>query len=420
MTGPNTAYAPLGTGIATLATAYPHKVKVVTLEFVSDHKMMKDQTVVWDDSGLLYAKPEFIWGARRANPISHSHDMQIAVAIEVELEPPSVPPQDYIVTGKATWRSANKSYSMTFQSNANLKGGKQKIEVRSRQKLPLGANVLDGEIDWSLEAPFPAGSTGPAWGLKASWTFQHKIFVTLGKPIVVAGQTPGSREGTYREWGITQKRMAAAIEWIPPDTTDPHYIAEMLKSKVRYTLVPDPSVPAQFDHPLYWNLLTGAWPVFEYHDHRAHCQAIIRLVIAMMRIAGVQATYRFIVVWEEPTGVPGVTAGIQSSTVTEANETTLGLNTKRTVGREIHEAALIAGRVRQGATYSMTNPGHPQPNKYEACLELSDATGTTKYYGGGSGTWATEAEAVTKSFWGLAWIHRLGDQYRVVEIVKTY
>lgn len=421
----NTAYAPLNTGIATLAQMqYPRKAKVVTLRFLTDHHLIKDQTAFWDDSGLLYSKPEFVWGGKPSNPISHSHDEHIEVIVEIELEPASVPPQQYLVTGDATWTSAKNArrpgFKMTFETITMLQGGKQPVKLRSREKLPVGVDELDGEISWSISAPMPAGNVGPAWSLAATWTFKHKLLVTLGPPIVVAPRASRTEtEGTYREWGITHRRMAAAIDWIPEAQTDPHIIAETLKNGVGYTLIPDPAVPPQFDHPMYWGVTMGAWPVFEFANKGAHCQAIIRITMAMMRIAGVTARYRFVVIWEEPPGAAGATAGIKIEQVTLGNETTIGLNTTRVVDGVTQEAALIDGAVQVGATYSRRNGRHPQPNKYEACLEL-EAGGKRMYYGGGSGTWPTETEAVTKSFWGLIWIHRTGDQYRVMEIVKRY
>jgi hypothetical protein len=228
--------------------------------------------------------------------------------------------------------------------------------------------------------------------------------------------------GLWAEDGVTPKRMDRAVEWIGAlGTLDPHAIAAGLLARFPdYALRPSPKVPRRYHHPTYFNEEGGAWPMSDYVAESGECQAIVRLIRAMMRQLGVPGEVRTVLVWADPE----VEGGKKALYASWDDDPTAGLDRTKVVDGGTWMAALVDAPVEVGKLYppSHTPVGRrPSPGliRFEACLELTYG-GKTLYYGGGAGVFHTHEE-VLRSFWGLLWVSPMADHsFRVEEIVARY
>jgi hypothetical protein len=217
--------------------------------------------------------------------------------------------------------------------------------------------------------------------------------------------------------------MEKSVEWASSvNSLDPHTIVTALMRRFPYyALFPNPDVPAEYNHPRYFNEVGGAWPMVENVKASGECQAIVRLVRGMLAVLGVPGDVRVIVAWADPAQGGG------EKTILDDWEKNPGAGLsrrKRINGKEL-VAALVDSPVIEGKTYP---PSHtPMPdgsaspglNRYEACLEFSHG-GITRYYCGGAGVLASKNDLL-KVFWGLVWVEFLPNEgFRVEKIVTQY
>jgi hypothetical protein len=187
-----------------------------------------------------------------------------------------------------------------------------------------------------------------------------------------------------------------------------------------YALHPSHKVPRQYHHPTYFNDAGGAWAMSDYVAESGECQAIVRLVRAVLRQLGVPGEARAIVVW----GDPEVNRGRTALSADLEDEPSAGLRRTRLVDGRRWAAALVDAPVEAGKIYPASHTpgrGGPSPgfNRFEACLEFTHG-GKTLDYGGGAGVFHDRAE-VLHGFWGLVWASAAPRHgLRVEEIVARY
>jgi hypothetical protein len=395
-------------------------VKVVALEFVNDHALLRVNETDWTKVGTAIDKPEFQYGKKSAS-VSYTQGQPLKVKVTFEVWPQDAAPMSCTVGGVASW-------GMTFGGNATLKGGAQGVVFTSREVLPGVIAKLYGEIQWMI-----SNHTDPPFQTKDMVSWGYEIFVTAGTPM---------NDGSNAEDGVTTRRMRTAVEWVETAlTSQPHAVVAQMRSHFRgYALVPDTTVPMEFQHPKFDNAYVGgAWPLAEFVAKSGECQAQVRLVRAMLRQLGVPGRANVYVVWAEPQA-PDAAKEADLEADPDAGLTAKNHNGKRTTGGGILQwAALVDSAVAVGQTYKGDHaalPGGgtgPGRNQYEACLRF-EADGTTKYYGGGSDVYpgpnevmhgyvdpAHPDEPVAPTFWGLVWTEEIDSSlFKVVEIVKVY
>src|SRR5436305_14588145 len=105
-----------------LVVGAPFTAKVITLRFLTDHHLMKDNTTNWKNEGSLYAKPEWTTGVDSA-PISHTKNK--VVEAEVEIEVTSTFARKVLCNIEG-----NADFGIKFIGEARLTGGKQKVKVK--------------------------------------------------------------------------------------------------------------------------------------------------------------------------------------------------------------------------------------------------------------------------------------------------
>lgn len=371
--------------------------QVLEVRFASDHNKLKNHTADWKNAGAVFAEPEWKKGAHN-HPISHTMDQEIKVEVKINVGPGAGEPQNAKLVGTGPG-------SLQFEKEFHVTPGQSTHTMTSVGKLPKKIHKLEKSIDWKLECSVDGTISGGSSGA-------HKIFVTY--------DTPKDDLGTDED-GVTLKRMEKSMEWVEPlSTLKPHDIVAALMKKFKYyVLYPSPNVPAKFNHPSYMrNGEGGAWPMADYASEYGECQAIVRIVRGCLRQLGVPGEAKIYVVWSEPP------AGAAQEADWEVNRGA-GLDTTKVVGGKTWGAALVDGPVEVGKSYPPSHqpmPGggvSPGLNRYEACLRFT-ADGTTKYYGGGAGVFASKDDVI-KAFWGLIWVSWTSTGgYKVEEIVKKY
>lgn len=375
-------------------------VKLLSLTFTTDHRMLKDNTANWRDTGTVYSKPEFEAG-KASKPISHTKNRSVGVELELEVSPPGAGPASCNIRGTATFGATS------FAQTAVLSGGTVKVAA-SGTPLELRATVeaLTGDIRWEVSTAATAATfaAGSSWG--------HVVFATMDTPVDVGG----------REGGVTHKRMQRAIALVRgTGASSPHGIVARLMSLFPgYTLIPDPSVPAKYDHPTYFNTTEGgAWPMADYIPASGECQAIVRFVRAVIKQVGCPGTAVTVVVWADPDVANG-------NVVLEALYPNGGLHNKsKTVGSETWYAYLVDRYPEVGKVYNIYDASEPLYmglNNFEACLRFEQG-GVTRYYGGGAGVYANKDEVIL-AFYALVWVSLqvVGgkDFCRVEQVVKRW
>ena len=93
--------APGSTNEVNAPTRTFNEIKTVSLEFIGDHAMLKDNGADWTSAGNLYPKPEFTYGKKSA-PISRTKDNVLAVKVGLEVWPYEAPQMQCTITGATT------------------------------------------------------------------------------------------------------------------------------------------------------------------------------------------------------------------------------------------------------------------------------------------------------------------------------
>lgn len=372
-------------------------VKLKSLEFESDHGLLRDCAgrYGWKNAGKLCPDPE--WTHRVQAPVSHTMGIRVNLRIrlaESAAEAPGI-------------RGAGPR-GMAFQAqNLALPREDPEIALASNRRLEKKIQRLDFSVRWSE----PGESE-----IVVPFETSNIMYVTMGEPL-------DDQQEHWREDGVTQKRMDRAVAWVEPlNTLDPHVIVGALMAKFPfYSLHPSTKVPRQFKHPTFFNDEGGAWVMTDYVEESGECQAIVRLVRGILRQLGIPGAAKIMVTWADP-DVDGGSTPLHADLEEHPNA---GLTKAGKIRGKRVLAALVDGPVEEGKTYPASHTpmsgGKVSPglNRYEACLEFTSG-GKTRYYCGGAGEVGASQE-ILSMFWGLVWFTPMPDNgYRVEKIVKKY
>lgn len=370
------------------------------IEFPSSHRLLKACTedVGWKNAGSPCAAPE--WTPERREPITHTmgESLQVVLTLAAPKDAPRPEKVDLRGEGPMAIRFARDAAPITGESTT--------VEITSTRPIPKRITKVSLGIRWSA-APAAVVSPGQSDNL---------VYVTMGRPQV-------DLEGIIQEDGVTLKRMDRSVSWVEPlRTLRPHSIVRALMAKFPYySLRPSPKVPRQYHHPTYFNTEGGAWAMSDYVEESGECQAIVRLVRAILRQLGVPGEAHTLLVWADPE----VEGGRRAISAYWDEDPSAGLSRTKMVNGTRWVAALIDGPVEVGkaypASHTIQNGGRPSPglNRYEACLEFTHED-VTRAYGGGAGIFRDKDE-VLQAFWGLVWVSEApNDGFKVEEIVTTY
>lgn len=396
-------------------------VKVVHVTFKTDHGRLKDNNSTWENTGTLFAKPEWDYG-KPSKPISQTKNTKVTVEVEFDVYPRDADPTACKIIGTAAFGS------LVFRGSGQISGGFKTYTASTDGALPDEVDKLTGDIAWSVDT-----TDDGVFDAEKSWG--HTIYVTIDTPM---GDT--ATVGFFEE-GITQKRMDKAVALVkgtglakPPWADRPHQIVQNLMGLIGdYVLVPDPAVPAALKHPTYFSGTTGgAWNIADFIAQSAECQAIVRFIRAIIKQVGCPGTTQVMVIYADPTVNNGNTVLEDDNEHPPAGGSGLHHTPMRSVNGRNSFASLVdaypgdaPGTIFDGNRRGRL-PGIGS-NAFEATLKFTHA-GTSKYYPGGTGGGPGLAtkEDVIKAFQALVWLSSppggrpSEDLVRVEQIVKRY
>lgn len=334
--------------LRTLDEMFSTSLTLKSIRFTSDHGLMKDNRVSWDDSGPPFAKPEWTSSIPdgKSAPISHSKNKAVAVDIAVDVAPHTVTGVPVNLKGRSALNF------LTFDVSSTLSGGQDRtLSATSSGVVP---DLIDDQyqkqtIDWSADVIGENQSLGQS--------LDHDVFVTYDTPV------GGS---------VTYKRMAKATELTKGFGNNPHDIVSgEMKRFPSYNL----------KKPYSGNI----WPLADNIAASAECQAIVRFVQAANNMVAVPGTARGIAVYADPNApnVPVIALLLESGGATGAMT---DFPAEPGTG---HRAFLF--------------DGGDNANNYEAALEFE--FGSKLYYPGGvpGGVGLTTTLAVLHSFKKMSW-----------------
>jgi hypothetical protein len=404
-----------GGKIGCICVSCPKKkiqLKIVELEFSSDHAMLKDNNVDWKNTGSLYTKPD--WTAVKSNPISHSMKKKISAKLAVEVIPPDASNEKGRLVGKIPKTKGIIFDLGKIEFDPSKVNGRNEFTIVSKKNLRPRIRKLNLNLEWiaSTERSFRK--------FKHIGTTQNNLYITMDKP----------KDEGKPEDGVTLKRMKKAVELVSsvkPNKGEikPHSVVKHLMSKFPYyELESDPSIPYAYNHPRYLDDmdmgvypqrdLGGAWLMAENISATGECQAICRFVRGVLNQIGCPGTVEIVVIWSDPIVHSG-------NTVLEDQWGIGGLGShpgKIVVGRRWY-ATLADSLVKEGK-FIAKRVGR---NNFEACLKFTHG-GKTLYYGGGAGAYK-KREDVIHAFYALIWVsertHPSGEvRWFCEKVVKKY
>lgn len=337
-----------------------------SLDFVSDHAVMRDNSKDWSNEGKAFPQPDWAIskeGKTRSSSISHTMGRQMEIDLRFDVWPATAEAATATITGKGS------SPFLDFDVTKTMGGGIGKTQhMASPNKLPDEvAAYPDQSIDWRIKWgswEHPIGTTGP-----------FDIYATVDKPV-----KPGA---------VTTNRMAKAVEMVSvAPTLDPHDVAKDVMSTW-----------AEFNLDVKYP--DNEWDLAADMETGAQCIDIVRFVQSVLGTVGLSAIGEAVIIWARPTAP---TTGV---------ETPWGSPGGMSSG-------LFPGFPGQPTWRATLIDGDFRPNRYEAALKLTHG-GKTKYYPGGVNAVFDSPDDVLTVFNCLSWFRVTGpDRYEITNVPGDY
>jgi hypothetical protein len=317
------------------------KIELVSVQFTSDHDLLKKYDADWKDGGSRYPKPE--WTSATHHPVSHTMDQQVEIKIVVEVQPANACPETGKIRGEAPDGLVFEQASWTFSA------GKQTIVLKSDKKLPKKVNAMEFRIKWS--------TTGTSVPISPAET-ANKMYITYDTPY---NDTPFGNE-------VTEKRLAWVCGLCAGDSNGHDSVKKIHDSTGTYDL--SSSTPSP-----HWNIAGGA---------HAQCMDLSKFYWLATELLGLRAG---IVVYLFPRIGKATTESTNPSDVQ-----------RRSVAAT-HPASTPHKALNPNEEILLVDFSGGW-NNFEACFKFThpDSSGTakTRYYAGGAGIYDTK-EAVMKA-----------------------
>ncbi|HWJ72314.1 MAG TPA: DUF4157 domain-containing protein [Kaistia sp.] len=331
-----------------------------SLDFTSDHGVMRNNDKDWSDTGPPFEQPDWTVdesGKVRTSPISHTMGEAIGIELGFDVAPADAKSSSVELTGKGS------SPFLDFAQTVTLGGGRGKrVRMTSSNKLPKAVTEhRDQSIDWTIK-----------WG-----TWQHSLGVTGPFDIFATVSTPA------RSDNVTTRRMAKAVEFVGnAPSLKPHDVVQDIAFKwTNFNL-----------DVIYAN----EWELAANIEKGAQCIDLVRFIQAVIGMVGLPGTAEAVQIWAMP-----------SSPMTAIESPYRGGGMYMVPPRpDGSSAALLDGDFR--------------PNNFEAALKFSH-DGKLRYYPGGVQNVIDDPNKVLLVFECLAWIRGVrGSIYEIVEIPGQY
>jgi hypothetical protein len=387
------------------AGATPATPSPLAVSFTSSHHLLSDESESYRRGGQRFDGPD--WTEARAHPITHTGGRLLEASVVLGAR--GLAATDVRVVGKVY---GMRIHGVELVGAAHATGGTITAQVKSAVPLPAGIFKDQLTIDWWVDlgrGPVGIGSTGP-----------HVVYVTLGTP--VSARDPNEdivhRYPASLPPGVTVKRMEAAMKLVgralAETSTDTHALVGKLMDVFPGFLL------AQGSH--YINDTGGAWLLADVLAQSGECQAIVRLVKAVLDMVGASGRLELVKLYADPDnptvpielpwGTDQVPPPAKRMKLVASGEERRGwgvaLLAEKPAFPDEDEAKPEYGTCwKVGPVAAATDRPRfltERPNNFQAALKVS-ADGATAYYGGGVGGYAFAAKEAlfASAFWGMVW-----------------
>lgn len=157
-----TSCSPTGTGCPCKPIS---SIRIVSIEFLSDHKLLKNYTSDWNDGGSRFPKPE--WTPANQYPVSHTMDKPVEIKLTIEVLPSDA------CSETGTLRGIGPGGLKFEKSGYTFRPGTQTLSLISDKDLEKKVQVLDFRIQWNVQ-----GASGPITPPETA----NKVYVTYDTP----------------------------------------------------------------------------------------------------------------------------------------------------------------------------------------------------------------------------------------------
>jgi hypothetical protein len=385
----------------------PAPTKVLSVSFTSGHKLLSDFRESYRRGGKTIVGPE--WTKSRNHPATHTGGKLIEATVELEADP-SIHAGTARLLGQV--RGGTRVNGESLVGSGVLSNGTITSQVKSTRALPKGIYKETLLVDWSVDfgqGPVKVDTTGP-----------HVFYVTVGTP--ASARDPNedivNRYPSPLPPGVTVKRMEAAMNLLRKangqDTTDTHALIGKLMELFPEFLL------SKGSH--YVNDKGGAWLLADAVADSGECQAIVRLIKAVLDIVGAPGQLALLKLYadpDNPTSPIELPWGAEQSPpprkqmklVTVGDQQRglgVALLTRKPEFPGEDEAKPEYGDCwKVGPISAATDRSRfltEKPSSFQGCLRAT-AEGSTQYYGGGIGgtAFASKEELFSSAFWGMVW-----------------
>lgn|ERR1039457_2856821 len=324
-------------------------INIVSVEFVSDHNLLKNYNTDWKSGGVRFPKPE--WTPAAQFPVSHSMDKQVEIKLTIEVLPANACPETGKIRGEAPDGLVFEEASHTFSP------GKQTISLKSAQKLPKKVNVMDFRIAWT--------TTGTSVSISPSATV-NKMYVTYDTPY---NDTPFEND-------VTEKRLAWVCGLCKGDTNGHDSVKKIHDSTGTYDL--SSSTPSP-----HWKIAGGA---------HAQCMDLSNFYMLAAEMLGLRT---------------GVIVYLFPQIGKTTKESTNSSDSQRRPVSSSHAASTTHNSFNPNEKIALLDFSQGW-NNYEACFKFThpDSTGTskTRYYAGGADIYDSKEEVMKAVCQRTEWV----------------
>ena len=348
-------------------------VQVVSIEYLTDHKLMLDKHDDWRDPVSPVEKkrikdygPEFVRGQNggKARPVTHTWDQKVSIKVVVKVDPIDCVPEKGVIEGKSSLPH------LSFRSaEAEFSGGVMTIPsaLVAQKPLPKKVDLVENvTVKWSAKTDQTT--------ISDSGTSIHEVYVTTGAPVMADSWPMESNRGDHNF--PTAFRVKHAVKTARREN-DPHAMVRRIWQS--YGGEYDLSAPGDLNP---WNLAASGT--------RAQCMTICSFMQSAAGLLGLRG--QVVYVWPnfaEPTGAE-TTKSYNARAEAWAAASPRFQSQKRSIKSPPHSPQTKHnqyGSIEQvalvdHATNTATGDWIPGWNNYEATFRFEDG-GVTKYYGGG-------------------------------------
>lgn len=148
-----------------------------------------------------------------------------------------------------------------------------------------------------------AMTTSSCVGLGSIRLDEFELMTVVNRPIATF---ESSGEYSKYDRGVTNKRVGASVAFLGPKIgkSSELYLHNLVHDLVviagNANLERSGDVPIEYAHPVFNNLVGGAWPLLANLEKSGECQAIVRLSLHMLWQIGIVGNFKRVNVWAQP------------------------------------------------------------------------------------------------------------------------